>query len=262
MRCKWCHNPETHSAKPQMFYTAQNCIGCGACVNACKTGAHYFDAENHHCFDVQRCAGCMACAEVCFTKAIESVSRMMSVKEIVEIVLKDAAFYGEIGGLTLSGGEPLIYADGCVEILRAAKEAGISTAIETAGYCNEACIDAVAELTDVFLWDFKVGSNELHIKYTGVSNEKILSNLFHLDKKAKRIILRCIMVKGVNMAPESLRAIVDIRRALTNCADIELIPYHAYGGSKSKRLGYADSGKKEWIPTAEDMKKAREFISF
>ncbi len=261
LRCEWCHNPETISTRNQILYSHQNCIGCGACVDICPTSAHYFDKKQIHRFDVKLCNGCLKCVDVCPTNAIESASRLMSVEEIINEVLKDKVFYGENGGITLSGGEPLLHAEGCLEILRLAKKNGLSTAIETSGYFDSSYIEKLAELTDIFLWDFKDGDNERHRKYTGVSNEKILHNLFLLDKQETKIILRCIMVKGINMDDIRFLAIAETFSKLKHCIGVELLPYHAFGGSKNEQLGYTDNGRKYWIPTIEDMIFAKERLS-
>ncbi len=258
LRCRWCHNPETQSAKRQIFYTAQNCIGCGECVRVCSAQAHLFDVVGIHRFDVNKCAGCMSCAAVCSSKAIEPAGREMSADEIMEVVLKDKAFYGETGGITLSGGEPLLHGEGCVELLEKAKRHGMTAAVETSGFFDAGLINRVAPLVDLFLWDLKDGNAERHKLYTGQTNEIILKNLFEVDKYPTSILLRCIMVAGVNMDDENYRHIADTYARLSHCVGVELLPYHAYGGSKNKQLGYEDNGNKSWVPSREDLVLAEE----
>ena len=256
LRCAWCHNPETQSTRQQIFYTAQHCIGCGACREVCPTKAHFLDPEGNHCFDPARCTGCLACTTVCPTGAVEPVSKQMSVDEILHEVLKDQVFYGDRGGLTLSGGEPLLHREGSLELLRRAKENHISTVVETSGYFDESAIVPLAKYTDLFLWDFKDGDPKRHMEYTGVSSEKILRNLFLMDQQDTKILLRSVIVKGINLDNTHLRRLAETASKLKHCAGVELIPYHAYGGSKNRQLGYADSGRKEWIPSAEEMQEA------
>ena len=260
LRCRWCHNPEAVSEKPQILYADQHCMNCGACMAVCKTGAHSMDTQNRHCFDVSKCTGCLRCTAACVTNAVCSAGTLMSVTDIMEEALKDKAFYGTEGGITLSGGEPLSHMEECLSILRMAKKNGLSTVVETSGYFDESYIKEIAGCTDLFLWDFKDGNDARHRRYTGVSNMKIKRNLFLLDKEDCKIRLRCIMVKGVTMDDENYRAIAETYNALRHGAGIELLPYHGYGGSKSKQLGFSDSGRREWIPTPEDMKKAEAII--
>lgn len=258
LRCIWCHNPEAQSCRQQIFYTPSNCIWCSACMSACPNGAHLLNADGTHLFDVKKCTGCLNCAKVCPSNAIEPVSKLMTCEEIFNTVIKDMAFYGDIGGLTLSGGEPLMHPEGCFELLMRAKDTGITTAIETSGYFDSAYIHRLAEVVDLFLWDFKDGNAQRHKKNTGVTNEKILQNLFLLDKKATKILLRCIMVKGINMDDSNLEAIARTAVRLEHCVGVELLPYHAYGGSKNKQMGYEENGNKDWVPSAQDLKNAKE----
>lgn len=256
MRCKWCHNPETQSPRQQIFFTEGNCIGCGACFVACKNQAHFLDDEKRHCFDSSKCSGCLACVDVCPANGVEAASHLMSADEIIKIVMKDKPFYGELGGITLSGGEPLLYAEGCIELLTLAKQNGLSTAIETSGYFEEAYVERLARLTDLFLWDFKDGNAIRHQENTGVSNAQSLHNLLLLDEFETKILLRCIMIKGVNMNEGNFTAIAAIKSQMKHCEGVELLPYHTFGGSKSKQLGYEDSGRKEWIPSPDDLQSA------
>ncbi len=258
LRCKWCHNPETQSCRQQIFYTSQNCIGCGECVKVCPTGALFFDEVGTHRFNVLKCTGCLNCTTVCPAKAVEPVSKWMTVEEIFDEVLKDKVFYGAAGGMTLSGGEPLLHAKGCLELIKLARENGISTAIETSGYFDEAYIEPLTKLTDLYLWDFKDGNLQRHVETTGVSNEKILHNLFLTDEKDTRILLRSTIVKGINMDGNHLHEIAKIVSRLKHCIGVELLPYHAYGGSKNEQLGYEDNGRQAWIPTADEMRIYRE----
>ena len=262
LRCAWCHNPEMIKRDMEILYASDNCIGCGACFAACKAGAHALDENRHHIFVVSRCKGCLACVENCPSGAIEAAGMMMSCQEIMDVVLRDKAFYGAEGGMTLSGGEPLIHADACAALLKSAKANGIATAIETSGlfYMPESDMEELATLTDLFLWDFKDGNNERHETFTGLPNDEIIANLIKIDKSAKKIILRCIMVNNINMDTDNFSAIAGMVQSLKSCTDIELIPYHAYGGVKSKLLGYADNGRKEWIPSADDIKTAKEVL--
>lgn len=229
-------------------------------MKACRNKAHFMDESGVHRFDVGKCAGCLACVNVCPSNAIEATSRLMSVDEIMKAVLADKVFYGTQGGITLSGGEPLLHIDACIGLLESARRNDISTAIETSGYFDDSCIGHIAPLTDWFLWDFKDGDAARHLKYTGCSNEKILHNLFLTDRYETKIILRCIMVKGVNMDAASFRAIAQTASLLKHCAGVELLPYHTYGGSKNVQLGFADNSVKNWIPTRQDIRDAADCL--
>ncbi|MBO5070753.1 MAG: radical SAM protein, partial [Roseburia sp.] len=140
------------------------------------------------------------------------------------------------------------------------REKGIGTAIETCGYFNSAYLPELVENTDVLLWDLKDTDDERHQKYTGVSNKKILENLRNADKLGAKIILRCIMISGVNMDENHYHAIAEVYHSLSGCTEVELLPYHVYGGSKTLAVGKTDRGTEDWIPTGDQMIQARSYL--
>ena len=259
LRCLWCHNPETQSASREILFYPQKCIGCGACAAVCKNGAHRI-TDHIHSFDRDLCIGCMKCAEVCCSKALIPAFTEMTADEIIAEVEKDRVFYGNNGGITLSGGEPLMQPHEALELLQKCKDRGINTAVETCGYFDSSFIPDLVSYTDCFLWDFKDGNDERHREYTGVSNEKIISNLLFADSLGAKTVMRCIMVKGVNMNEEHYNAIADLWHRLKNGRNVELIPYHAYGGSKMTALGKKDNGNPDWIPAESDIQQAKHFL--
>lgn len=259
MRCRWCHNPETQAMQPQILFYSSKCIGCNACVAVCNTGAQVATAQGH-LFLREKCVSCGACAKVCPTGAMELCGKAYTVEEILAVVEKDRPFYGEKGGVTLSGGEALLQKEGATALLRACKEQGISTAVETCGYFDPAVLPMVAPYTDLFLWDLKDTNDERHREYTGVSNELILSNLRLADSLGARIRLRCILVNGVNTDKEHYRKIAEIASSVSGLEGVEFLAYHAFGGSKATFLGLPDNGRTDWIPTEEQIGEAKELL--
>jgi len=260
LRCEWCHNPETQSAQNQLMYSEKLCIGCGACAEVCRNAVHGI-SEQGHCVDFSKCSACGVCAEVCPTGACEMAAHDMTIRELIREIEKDRAFYGEDGGLTVSGGEPMLHPHECMELLKTSKLHGIGTAIETCGFFDSAWIPTLLENTDIFLWDFKDSDEERHIRYTGVSNRKILENLRMLNGLGAKIILRCILVNGVNTNDAHYSAIAHLRDSLTNCVGVDLLPFHAYGSSKAMQMGYAYIPRREWIPTEEQLRQARKILN-
>ena len=170
---------------------------------------------------------------------------------------KDRAFYGELGGVTLSGGEPFLQGEAAIELLKACKEKGFSTAVETCGYADSDVILAALPYIDLFLWDIKDTDRARHKRYTGVDNDRILKNLSLANEINAKIRLRCILVNGVNTDEDHYSAIAELTSKINNLDGVEWIPYHAYGGTKSVFLGGEDSGRKEWIPVTEELETAR-----
>lgn len=251
LHCAWCHNPETIEHKHQLMFISAQCICCGGCIAVCPKAAHSI-TENGHVIDRDRCIGCMRCADICPTNAITAAADEMTVDEIVAEVMRDKPFYDDGGGVTLSGGEPLIHKE-ALEVLRKCKEGGITTAVETCGAFSSDIIGELVPLCDTFLYDYKITDPELHKKMTGVTNEKILKNLKAVDEMGGKIILRCIIVNGVNTDDGHLNGIISTAKSLKNLRRIELLPYHAYGGSKAEQIGLTDNGNKDWIPSADTL---------
>ncbi len=274
LRCAWCHNPETQRFDPEILYYPKKCIGCGACVSSCPTGAHTLTAAGHT-FDRDKCTGCAACANVCPTEALTPAAREMTVADILATGARDRAFYGDlalrsdgqsrtIGGLTVSGGEPMAHPEGVLALLEAARDAGLSTAVETCGAFSPAHLSRLVATSDLLLWDVKDTDPIRHKTYTGVVNTHILQNLREAARLAQttgcRIRLRCILVSGVNTAPAHYAALAALSADLPALEGVEFLPYHAYSGSKMLPLGRPDNGRVDWIPAADAVDEAREVL--
>lgn len=271
LRCRWCHNPETQQYSQEILYYEKNCISCGACVKVCTTGAHKLVQTSdqkttcvNHIFDRSKCLPCKEsaplCSVVCPTLALKPALTQMTIPDILHIVERDRAFYGKTGGITVSGGEPLFQPEATLSLLENCKKAGIHTAVETCGFFSPEYLHRLSETADLLLWDLKDTDPARHKEYTGVSNEQILENLIKADALGCHIILRCILVNGVNTCLSHYENIANIFHRLSNCKEVNLLPYHAYSGSKMLPLGMNDNGKKEWIPTNEQINSAREFL--
>ncbi len=258
LRCAWCHNPETQKATREMLFYESKCIYCGACVSACPTGAHRLHPER--IFDRAVCLACGRCAAVCCTDAMTPAATDMTVEAITAAVLRDRAFYGDKGGLTLSGGEPMTHPEGAIALLTACREAGITTCVETCGEFSPVILPDLCEVTDLFLWDVKDTDPARHRTYTGVDNTRILRNLKEADRLGARTRLRCILVRGVNTEESHYEALAALYGELSYCEGIELLPYHAYGGSKMVPLGMPDNGRVEWIPDGGTVEGAKKFL--
>lgn len=259
LRCEWCHNPETQNTYNELFYIESNCILCGICENSCPNHCHHISTVQH-IFDRSKCNACLACAQRCPANALSSVGKKMTIKEIVDEVMKDIAFYRDNGGVTLSGGEPLMFPLECIELLARLKANGINTAIETCGLFDSRYAKDIARVTDTFLFDFKDSNRNRHFKYTGVSNDKILENLYFLDSFGKNIVLRCIMLNKINMDDDHINQIARTFHELKNCVRVDLLPYHPFGSSKYKRLGLQPKHNHELIPDRQDLIRIKEYL--
>ncbi len=259
LACVWCHNPEGLSGKPEISYYPAKCVGCGACVSACPTGAHAIDAERGHILDRAKCIGCGACAKVCLADAITFWGEEKSVDELIPKLVEDRAFYENSGGgVTLSGGECLCQADFCAELLSRLKEEGIHTAVDTCGFIGREAIDKVFDYTDIFLYDIKSATSETHIKCTGHPNERILENLRYINERGGKVEVRIPLVPEYNA--DEIEAIADILAPLSCITKVKVLPYHDYAGSKYESLGMENTMPKVEKPTDEMLGSAVEIL--
>lgn len=260
LNCAWCHNPESKRREAELFYTPDKCIGCGACTAVCEQGCHRI-TEFGHVFDRTDCIRCGKCVKTCYAGALELCGKEMSSDEVLTEVLKDRAFYGSGGGLTLTGGEPFFQPEFALEILKKAKEAGLHTCVETSGQTSGEIIRKAAALTDLFLFDFKCADPELHRQYTGVSNEGIIRNLRLLDTLDAQVVLRLPVIPEVNLTDAHFEAAAQLAKELQGIIEVDLLPYHPLGISKSERLGKESAyGRTEFLEKQE-LEKYRDLIA-
>ena len=253
LKCVWCHNPEGISKKPEVGYLAQKCIGCGECLSVCPNGAHEI-VNGLHYFHRERCIACGKCADACFGNALVFYGREATVDELTPLLLKDRAYYESSGGgVTLSGGECLLYADFCQELLKRLKENGIHTAVDTCGFISKSALDKVLPYTDVFLYDLKAWNGMVHKHCTGQSNKKILENLLYLDEKGAKTEVRIPFVPEWNDSEiANIGAILTKLRHLTK---VRVLAYHNYAGSKYESLAIPNTLPTR-LPTDEELKTA------
>lgn len=256
LNCWWCHNPESQELEPQLTFFPNRCIGCMDCISACNENA--ITAVNGTVVtDLNKCKNNGDCTLVCFAEAREMAGNSMSVDEVVKEVLKDKVFYDESGGgVTFSGGEPLMQSSFLVEILKRIKELGIHITIDTCGFAPSEVVKEVAQLTDLFLFDLKHMNSEKHEKYTGVSNTLILKNLNMLHKMGKDIKIRIPVIPGFNNSKVELEDFKNYISTLKNVKEVNLLPYHSIGQEKYNRIGRQYKMKDVKEPSDEDMDEA------
>ncbi len=259
LKCVWCHNPEGISAKPQLSYHKDKCIGCGECVGVCPEGAHGM-TDSGHVFDREKCISCGKCEEVCLGEALKLYGKKMTVEELMPTLLEDRDFYENSGGgVTLSGGECLMQADFCAELLKALKRENINTAVDTCGQISREAIDKVIPYTDIFLYDLKAYDPAVHKKCTGHTNELILENLRYIDECGKKIEIRIPYVPEYNSG--ELEKIGEFLSTLKNLTRVRVLPYHNYAGSKYESLGMDNTLPDVPLPTSEEIAAAESIIN-
>lgn len=247
LRCKWCSNPESIAPRPELAYDRQMCWGkekCGACLKPpAPQGAFYVadgeDDKVHVNWDLA--AGCgQETVDLCPTGALSMFGEEKTVDQVLDIVEQDASTYRNSGGgMTLSGGECLMYPDFTEALLKEAHARGISTAIETAGNVPWRFMEQVLPHVDIMLHDNKLMDPERHKKWVGVDNKRILENFKKAYETFPKIdfIVRTPLIPGVNADEEHIRAVLDFIKPHKNVIDYELLPYHRFGLAKYGFLG-------------------------
>lgn len=236
LSCWWCCNPEAQTIRPIMMYQIDRCIHCGLCLSVCPQGA--LSAQNPGFINRDKCIACGACAKICPTEALVMKGKIMTIKEVVAILKKDEGIYRHSGGgITISGGEALLQHEFTSELLKACQINGWHTAMETTGFTNnEQALEKVFSYLDLVLMDVKSGDDEIHQKFTGVSNRLIRQNANKITAKVKTVV-RVPTIPGVNADEKSISAICDFVATLTGVDTIHLLPYHTYGENKYALLG-------------------------
>jgi pyruvate formate lyase activating enzyme len=239
LRCWWCHNPEGQVRGPELILRPERCIGCGACVEACKHKAILLQRD----LMVTRralCAACGGCVEVCYAEARELVGRETTVAEVMTEIERDVPFYdGSGGGVTFSGGEPLAQPGFLRQMLHTCRAKGLHTAVDTCGFAPWDVVDGVRKEVDLFLYDLKLMDDARHRRNTGVSNEQVLANLDRLSRRGHRIVLRVPIVPEINDDEENLEQIGRFAAGLPSLECVNIMPYHRIGRDKYGRLGKA-----------------------
>ncbi len=238
LNCLWCHNPESISPKVQKLFTASKCIGCGECCRVCPVQACTLTPEGVFTDDAL-CTLCGKCAEVCPTLATQMSGRSLSVAELIEVIEKERPFFDQSGGgVTFSGGEPLMYPDFLVQLLDACGARNIHRAVDTSGYVKTETLLKVAEHTDLFLFDLKMIDAEQHRRYTGVDNRLILDNLKALAESGAGIQVRIPLIGGVNDDELSVRFFAEFVAGLPGAGrEVNLLPFHDVARGKDQKLG-------------------------
>jgi len=238
LACRWCHNPESQNSQKEILFYENKCTNCGRCKEFTVGNSDFF----------------------CYNDAKEICGREYTTDEIYEITIKDKDFYDSSdGGVTFSGGECMLQTDFLAEIMKKCKENGIHTAVDTAGNVPWDSFEKIIPFTDLFLYDLKCWSGNLHKEGTGVSNERILDNLMKLSEKfTGDIIIRIPIIPGFNSDEEEIKRIGDFLTSI-RYKDIELLPYHKMGEHKYDALG--KNFKSYIVPAKEEMDKYKKILN-
>jgi pyruvate formate lyase activating enzyme len=257
LHCVWCHNPESISSSIEKMYATAKCIKCGSCVDACAEDAITLTPDGI-ATDPDLCKMCGKCAEVCPTKAIEMSGKEMSVSEIMDSIEKERVFFDQSGGgVTFSGGEPLVHPEMLIELLEECGKRGIHRAVDTAGNVSTETILNVAKQTDLFLYDLKMMDSVLHKKWINSGNEKILHNLKAIAGAGVHIIIRIPLIGGINDTVENIENTAKFISGLAgDKKEVHLLAYHNIARNKYMKLGKAGDFETLYEPDKKTLARA------
>jgi pyruvate formate lyase activating enzyme len=254
LKCLWCHNPESWKNQVELGFRKSRCVGCGQCAEVCPREAISF-VENRPVTDAQKCMLCGRCVDVCIAGAREIIGRQMTVSKVMAEVEQDIIFYDQSGGgVTFSGGEPLMQPDFLLALLNQCRAMNIHTAVDTSCYAEPEIVESVAEKADLFLCDLKHIDNEIHERFTGVGNNLILENIRCISQAGKKIIIRIPIIPGFNDEPVNIEATGKFAASLQGVGRIDILPFNRGGIEKSARLAGENKSMLTETPDEEQIR--------
>lgn len=256
LRCKWCHNPESFSPKKTLLYDAALCKDCMKCISLCDANKC---VDGKHVFDRDACIGCGKCKDVCPHEALEPIGYDVTPESLATELLRDKMFMlGSGGGVTLSGGEPLMQIDFCTELAKQLKKEGINVAVDTSLFVSRETLDQIIPYVDTFLVDIKAIDEQTHLYCTGVSNRTILDNIRYLDSLGIPMEIRYPYIPTYN--DKEAPTIAEFLKLLHTVKRVRVLAYHNYAERKYECLGMQYSLSDTPIPSEEALLAVRALL--
>lgn len=253
LNCFWCQNPESINKDLEIQVIPFKCIGCNRCIKVCSYNARKI-VDGKMYYNREICHRCGKCAEVCPSGATSWIGTEMNVKEVINKIELDQAFYKRSnGGVTFSGGEPMLQIEFLMELLKECKRKKIHTAVDTAGNVPRKYFEEILPYTDLFLYDIKLIDEQRHKRATGVGNRKILANLKRLSANPVVILIRIPVIPSVNDSIKDMEEITKFLKTLNKNYAVELLPFHQFGSGKYENLGITYKAKELILPKYDEI---------
>ncbi len=239
LRCPWCHNPEGMVPGQRLFHGAAKCIGCGTCLHDCPESAlSAVDSARDVRIEEARCTKCGKCIDACPTGAMAFDAREISSEQAIAELLRDQTFFKvSSGGVTLSGGEPLLQPEFAIEVLDGCRRTGAGTAIETSLAAPLRHVETMARVTDEVFVDIKLADEGQHRELLGWPLELILRNLQYLVSIRANVVVRIPLIPGFTATESNLKGIARIVAGLERQPPVELLNFNPFAEAKYRRLG-------------------------
>lgn len=234
--CGWCHNPESLSQSAQIQFYPKRCKSCGNCVTACENGCHFF-SDVQHFFNRENCIVCGNCVKVCFSNVLSISGRIVTVEDVMQDILADVEYYRQSnGGVTISGGEPLLQHKFCKKLLEECKKEDLHTIVQTAGNYDYARIEGLLPFIDLVMYDVKAYSQSIYDEHIFGDRDVILGNLLKLSKENVPVVVRTPVIGSVNDSEQEIELIAEFLQKIGNLKEYVLLPYHNLGDVKYDAL--------------------------
>jgi pyruvate formate lyase activating enzyme len=259
LRCQWCQNPESWQPYPELISLDTKCKLLGRCAEVCPVGAITLNQQEGRKIDRDKCDLCFKCVDACPTKALSKVGEYVTVEEVLAEIERDELFYQRSGGgVTISGGEPLVQWQFVSSLLKACKQRHLHTALDTCGYARWPTLERVLEHVDLVLYDIKHMNPRLHIEATGKSNRLVLNNLRKIPSRIK-IWLRMPLIPGFNDSEDNLTKLCKLGREI-EAEKVSILPYHKLAEEKYSRLGRQYTMSHIKTPNKKHLQRVKELI--
>lgn len=258
LQCWWCHNPEGQHSQPELMFRKNRCTNCEECISACSK--HVLSLTTNQQLSINRgnCNLCGKCVEKCPTGALTIIGKETGVNEVMKEIEKDQTFYEQSkGGITISGGEPLLQINFLTKLLEECKNKNIHTAVDTSGYASSQTIEKIKDKVDLFLYDIKIMDGKKHKQFTGASNRQILQNLKTLAQNGNDILVRVPIIPEINDNKENITHTAEFILS-NNIKHVCLLPYHRAGIEKYRSLGRRYKLMKTPSPTEEKLNSLKQ----
>lgn len=239
LSCAWCQNPEGQRDSVSLYYHAKKCIECGSCVHVCPV-KKIRDQRSERFSSAPCRKGCTSCWEVCPSGAIEKVGDAYTLGSLMEVIMADKAYYAASGGgVTCSGGEPLVYAGFIEHLAKKLKKEGIGMCLETCGEASWESFQRVIPYIDHIYFDIKIISEASHAMFTGNVNRRILNNFSNLVQTSKSVTVRVPLIPGYTDTENNISEILQVLQQAEYPSDhpIELLPYNVLAETKYGKTG-------------------------
>lgn len=237
LKCFWCHNPEGINSDHELIYQKKRCLkDCNDCISVCPHNA-LSPINNFITINEKKCTISGKCANICPTEALRVIGKKISVDEFIKEIEKDRVFFEQSnGGVTFSGGEPLMQPEFLFALLAECQKRNIHTVVDTCGYTPFKNLYKIKDKVDLFFYDLKIMDEKKHKDITGVSNHLILDNLKNLSQQKKKIHIRIPIIAELNDSEKNIIQTVEFLKSLGNIKEISLLPYHKMGSVKYRNL--------------------------